>query len=1089
MTRGRLILSSLRFHWRRHASVTAGVLLTSAILTGALLVGDSVDASLRAIALARLGEAHHVLHTPNRFARGELSEALREETGAEVAAALQLPGMALVQDAASGAVSQVNRVQVVGVDGHFQGLAPGVALELADGEVALNEKLASALGARPGDVVALRMARPSLMARDAPLAARNDAPVTRARCTVAAIWPDTGIGRYSLQADQVAPYNAFVPLAWLQAQAGVDGVNAILVGGGPSAGSLSAALRKVWEPEHLGLSLRAHASGTAQLESDRVFLDDEVAEAALAWPGATGTLTYLINSMAKDERLTPYSFAVAGAGAGDVDGDEVIINAWVADQLEAEPGDAIRVAYYELSSSNEFVERTQTFTVGHVAPMDALVPERELMPLFPGLSDVNSCRDWDVGIPMDEERLADEANEAYWQEHRQTAKLFVSLEAGQAMWANRFGRYTAVRFAGGAGRIPEIRRHLKETIDPARLGLRFAPVRQQALQAVAGAMDFGGLFLGMSFFLIVAALMLTALLFAFGVQQRAEEAGTLLALGFRPGQVRWLVLAEAGTLSLVGAALGALVGTGYARALIFGLGRFWQGALAHTAIRYHGEATTLLTGAAAGTACALLTMVWASRRQTRQLVGELLVGDYSLEPGPTSPRRLARWGWLALSLTGLGLAGGLAAWVWLTRVDEIAPTFFGVGALLLGSGLGLWRHALVASAPRPWDECPSLARLAMQNVARRPGRSTAVAGLLACGTFLVLAVSSMHEDLALHADERSSGTGGFELLAETTIPLREAPVQLLRQSGATAVPVRVRDGDDAGCLNLNLTQTPRLLGVDPQELSGLGAFLAPGEGGDLWRLLEGELAAGVIPALVGDSDTALWGLKATTGPEQGDLLVYGDEQGDEVRLKLVGRLPMRLSLFQGTVVIDQRHFTRLFPSESGFRMFLVDAADGRAPQTARDLRQAYQRQGMDVVPAVARLQEYYAVESTYLAMFLVLGGLGLTLGSVGVAAVVLRNLLERRGEMAMLEAMGFVPGAIRRLLLAEHGLVLLAGIVVGGVAAAAAVAPAAAATDSHVSVLLQLAVLGLVAATGAACTLAACTLGRRGETLAVLSDE
>ena len=56
---------------------------------------------------------------------------------------------------------------------------------------------------------------------------------------------------------------------------------------------------------------------------------------------------------------------------------------------------------------------------------------------------------------------------------------------------------------------------------------RFGPASE-------GATDFSGLFIGFSFFLIAAALMLMALLFQFGIEQRAPEIGTLLALGFAP---------------------------------------------------------------------------------------------------------------------------------------------------------------------------------------------------------------------------------------------------------------------------------------------------------------------------------------------------------------------------------------------------------------------------------------------------------------------------------------------------------------------------------------------------------------------------
>jgi len=82
-------------------------------------------------------------------------------------------------------------------------------------------------------------------------------------------------------------------------------------------------------------------------------------------------------------------------------------------------------------------------------------------------------------------------------------------------------------------------------LKPEELGLRFEPVREQALKAAEQSQDFGGLFLGFSFFLIAAALLLMGLLFSLGLEQRAPEIGTLLALGFTPKQVRSLCCAKA----------------------------------------------------------------------------------------------------------------------------------------------------------------------------------------------------------------------------------------------------------------------------------------------------------------------------------------------------------------------------------------------------------------------------------------------------------------------------------------------------------------------------------------------------------------
>jgi putative ABC transport system permease protein len=202
-------------------------------------------------------------------------------------------------------------------------------------------------------------------------------------------------------------------------------------------------------------------------------------------------------------------------------------------------------------------------------------------------------------------------------------------------------------------------------------------------------------------------------------------------------------------------------------------------------------------------------------------------------------------------------------------------------------------------------------------------------------------------------------------------------------------------------------------------MSARGAFSG---GDDVWSALELNLPDGMIPALVGDSDTAMWGLEAATGVKKGDELEYTDDEGRTFKVKLVGTLPMRLSVFQGSVIIAEHHFVERYPSEAGYRMFLLDERP--------DLRE-YERLGLDVVPSVDRLREFYAVEATYLAMFLVLGALGLMVGSLGLGVVVLRNVQDRRAELALLRAVGYQSGTLRRLLLMEHGGLLVGGMAVG----------------------------------------------------------
>ena len=76
-------------------------------------------------------------------------------------------------------------------------------------------------------------------------------------------------------------------------------------------------------------------------------------------------------------------------------------------------------------------------------------------------------------------------------------------------------------------------------------------------------------------------------------------------------------------------------------------------------------------------------------------------------------------------------------------------------------------------------------------------------------------------------------------------------------------------------------------------------------------------------------------------------------------------------------------------------------------QVSEDMTWALQDQGLDLTPASSRLAEFNRVENTYLSIFMILGSFGLILGSFGIGIVVWRNIRERRGELALLQAVGF----------------------------------------------------------------------------------
>ena len=1104
MTVWTLIRRSLLYYRRTHLGVLAGAAVATAVLVGALAVGDSVRGSLREMALARLGAVEVALTAEGRFFRAALAGELAGELDAEVAPVLAMRGSATLEDGPA----RVNRVEVLGVDARFWKLG-GSGLGFGGGdadEVILSRRLADELAVGVGDSVRLRFERPSLLPRDAPLSSAKDASVG-ITLTVRAVASDKDFGRFGLRANQLPPANAFVPLGLLQRSIGLpERANVLLAGAGPSPLTVPAAdeaLRRAWRLADAELEVRAVAGrGQLELRSRRIFLDPPVA-AAVPTP-ATGVLAYFVNEIRLGRRTTPYSM-VAAVGPMNGDGiapplpegmadDEIVINRWLADDLKAAVGDELELTYFVVGPKRSLREESRRFRVAAIVPIEGAAADRELMPDFPGLSEADNCRDWDPDIPLKLDRIRPK-DEAYWDDHRGTPKAFLTLRAGRGIWANRFGDLTAVRFDGGtlapAGLAEQIRRRL----DPAEVGLFFRPVRRDALAASSQGLDFGLLFMGLSMFLVVAAAVLMGLLFVFGMSQRAGQVGTLLAVGLSGRRVRRILLAEGAVLAVAGGLIGAAAGLAYTRGVLWALASIWAGAVARTSgLGFHVRPITVAMGSLGGIAVAAAAMRLALGRQLARPARELLARGAALGPAGRAPRRRRGWGLMvALLATAAGVAVVVAAGV--GRGRAAAGAFFASGALLLVAGLAMC-HWLLGLLDRPGGSpAGSLARLGLRNAARRRGRSLATIVLLACGSFLVVAVGANRQDPYRDADRRDSGTGGFALVGDAATGVyhdlntpegrRAVGLDGADLAGVRFVQLRVRAGDEASCLNLNRAQQPRLLGVDPEPLARRGAFrfvktLVPTD--RPWELLAGGEWDGAIPAIA-DEATVVWGL----GRKLGDRITYTDERGRRFDVRFVA--VMANSVLQGNVLIAERDFERMFPSEAGYRSFLIDAPPDRAAALARTLAGALADNGLELAQAPRRLAEFNEVQDTYLTIFQALGGLGLLLGSVGLAVVVGRNVMERRGELALLRAVGFSRGAVRGMVFIEHGLTLGLGLGCGVIAAVVAVLGALGSPGADVPYVWLAGTLLAVGINGVLWTCLATMWAIRGPLLAALRSE
>jgi putative ABC transport system permease protein len=132
---------------------------------------------------------------------------------------------------------------------------------------------------------------------------------------------------------------------------------------------------------------------------------------------------------------------------------------------------------------------------------------------------------------------------------------------------------------------------------------------------------------------------------------------------------------------------------------------------------------------------------------------------------------------------------------------------------------------------------------------------------------------------------------------------------------------------------------------------------------------------------------------------------------------------------------------------------------------------------------------FLAVQNTYLFTFQSLGGLGLLLGTLGLAAVQLRNVVERRGELALLRAAGFRRRTLAGLVLLENLALLLTGLVCGILSALVAILPHLINHDASIPWLSLAVTLALVLAVGLFSGLLAATRVLKAPLLMTLREE
>jgi|GEM_PF-527938 len=1045
---------------------------------------------------------------------------------------------------APGHLSAVGATLLACEDPALLGFTPTPEILLPD-TAAINETLAETLNARVGDTLIIRIATRSDVPADSPLGVRS-ADSTGRRLRVNQILPRQGIGHFSLRPTQVTGGLAVTTLATAQEilRRG-DVANTIIA---TSVLGNEPAKTAAWLEQHLapgledyGLSLRSpNESEGLRLSSRRLILSPEIdraAEQILAPLGGTPSLVFLANAMSmiaqagspesiETPASIPYSTVIGiestSLPVGDLVDDadqrlqlpgpeEIVINRWMADDF-AQQGrpvairDAIEVRFFLPETLHGRVEETSCrLRVSGIAAMRGAAVAHSLVPDVAGITDEKSIADWDPPFPFDAARVRttppQDQDDRYWKEYGTTPKAFVSLALARRLAGSRFGKTTAwhlrpnlsaAALDADSQKIPiaiyraesTVGQSLAAAIEPAAAGIATLPLRALALTAAEGSTPFGGLFLGLSSFVVAAGLILEWLLFTLLVASRRRDIGILSAIGWSPGRIARLLIFVGGSAAVTGIFIGTLVGPLWSWLLLAWLAKAWTQSVAAGSQQVFGAGwpslAALWPGAILSGVLSFLAIWWASQRAARMLPLTLLKGTAD----DLKPPESVRVGRACGAVAGLSLVS-LMALVWIaSRADAaLAPgLFFLSGTLALSGLLAVARCALPGRRVGQRQPLRTLGELAWRGLAHSPTRTFSVVAIVAMAEFLIVAVSSFALSSAHVPNDPRGPTGGWTFLAsfgratsidptdpetQSSLGLTESQSESL--ASCTVALIRSNNGDDASCTNLFAPTKPTVLGLGP-AFTARGGFrfvdhatlslATPLDMQNPWLLLESisppELQPPLprvmqpIPAIL-DQATAQWGLKLGG---VGSVFSLPDETGATHEFVIVGLLEP--GILQGAILISEKNFVSIFPARSGYALALVDGsgrgnhspiAAGRQSSllekasVATGLRAAWADSVVTLEPTATRLERLYAVQNTFLAGFQALGTLGLLLGTAGVAAVAMQGVLERVGAFALLRAVGFTLVRIRQIILLETAIMVGIGLLIGTLSGCLAVAP------------------------------------------------
>ncbi|HBC77293.1 MAG TPA: hypothetical protein DCZ51_01615, partial [Bacteroidales bacterium] len=749
--------------------------------------------------------------------------------------------------------------------------------------------------------------------------------------------------------------------------------------------------------------------------------------------------TYLANIISSGTKSAPYSF-ISGLDPslydGVPEGNGIVINRWLSEDINAGPGDTLEISWYSPDPQNRLTVQKKDFVVARVVGMNGIWADSLLMPEFPGIAGSESCTDWDAGVEIRMD-LIRKKDEEYWNKFRGTPKAFINYEMAKELWAGNFGPATSIRFNKGI-RESEITEQLKAITDPYKSGFTITDLPKVSLNAANESVDFSTLFLSLGFFIILSALILLILLVSTFYEAKKDEVTTLYSIGFAKREIEKLLFFESGAIAITGALLGAFAGGLFNLIIIEALNSVWKGAVQTSTLISGFDPLSLFTGFSVTVILILVILKIKSSGFLRYLSKP--------ETGKTiKPSTGNSLFYIVIFITITILL------VVLSFFPENNSTIFSylAGVLVFITMILIVRRHYVRKQQSGIYSFRKKSQISESYYSFHPSQAIAPVLFLAAGLFAVIITGVNRMSISGNMLRSSGGTGGYLLWGESSVPIRGS---LVSETGRkelglddpelkelTLVQGRVTSGNDASCLNLNHIASPPLLGIDPSVFirKGSFSFAAKMKGigsSNPWLTIEYPPANGSVYGIA-DQTVLQYGLKIKVG----DTLKIRAESGQV--LNVIISAGLKSSVFQGYVIIGNENFRRFFPSVPGNQVFLADGIPESTQLYLNILTERLSEYGVHFEPAGERLASFFVVTNTYLSVFTILGGIGMILGVTGLGLILIRNFNQRKRDFGLMLAGGFSLRSIQKIIFGDHARILIYGILTGIISALIATRP------------------------------------------------